>query len=132
MPLAGSRNYWATPRNSNPIAVALQIFGSPSCQDTKKAHRFFKERGIAYQLVDLSDKGISRGELRSIAAALGLEALPDREGKRWKDRGLEYMDLDLEETLLADPLLLRSPIVRDGKNAAIGLDPEAWKAFAAR
>ncbi|HUX42005.1 MAG TPA: arsenate reductase family protein [Rectinemataceae bacterium] len=111
--------------------MALQIFGTPRCQDTKKAQRFFKERGIAFQLIDLSDKGISQGELRSVAAALGIEALPDRTGKRWKDRGLDHMEIDLEETLLADPLLLRTPIVRDGKKAAVGFDLDAWKGFAA-
>ena len=110
--------------------MALQIFGTPRCQDTKKAQRYFKERGIAFQLIDLSDKGISQGELRSVAAALGIEALPDREGRRWKERGLDHMEIDLEETLLADPLLLRTPIVREGRKAAVGLDPEAWKEFA--
>ena len=111
--------------------MALQIFGTPRCQATKKAERFFKERGIAFQLIDLSDKGISPGELRSVAAALGLEALADREGKRWKDRGLDHMEIDLEASLLADPLLLRTPIVRAGKKAAIGLNLSAWKEFAA-
>ncbi|MDA8424822.1 MAG: hypothetical protein M0Z80_01680 [Treponema sp.] len=69
---------------------------------------------------------------RGWKVALGLEALPGRARKRWKDRGLEYMDIDLEKTLLADPLLLRSPIVRDGKKTTIDLDPETGKAFAAR
>ena len=111
--------------------MALQIFGTHRCQDTKKAQRFFKERGIAFQFIDLSDKGISPGELRFVAAALGLENLADRGGKRWKDRGLEHMEIDLEETLLADPLLLRTPIVRDGKKAAVGPDLERWKEFTA-
>jgi len=109
--------------------MALQIFGTKSCQETKKAQRFFKERGLAFQFVDLADKGISPGELRALAAALGIESQPDRAGRRWKERGLEHMELDLEETLLADPLLLRTPLVREGRRALIGADPKALAAF---
>lgn len=111
--------------------MALQIFGTARCPETAKALRFFKERGIRVQFVDLREKGMSRGELRSVAATLGLEALADRAGKLWKDRGLDHMELDLEEALLADPLLLRSPVVRDGAKACVGTDPKAWAAFAA-
>jgi arsenate reductase-like glutaredoxin family protein len=110
--------------------MPLQLFGTPRCQDTKKAQRFFKERGLRVQFIDLSDKGISPGELRAIAAAVGLETLADRDGKRWRDKGLDHLLVDLEESLLADPLLLRTPILRDGKKAVVGLAPEAWAAFA--
>lgn len=113
----------------NPSIMALQIFGTPRCQETKKAERFFKERGLPFQLIDLSQKGMSPGELRSVAAVLGLEALADREGRRWKERGLEHMLIDLEETLLADPLLLKTPILRDGKRAALGAERKAMEAF---
>ena len=65
--------------------MALQIFGTPRCQETKKAQRFFKERGKAFQFIDLSQKGMSPGELRSVAAVLGIEALADRDGRRWKE-----------------------------------------------
>jgi arsenate reductase (glutaredoxin) len=111
--------------------MALQIFGTPRCQETKKAERFFKERGIAFQSINLAEKGMSPGELRSVAAALGIEALPDREGRRWKERGLDHMVIDLEETLLADPLLLRTPILRDGRVAAIGAERKVLEEFAA-
>jgi arsenate reductase len=110
--------------------MALQIFGTRKCPDTRKAERFFKERGAKYQLVDLADKGISPGELKSVAAALGgAEALLDREGERYKKRGLGYMDFEPEAEILADPLLLRTPIVREGKRAAAGPDPAAWEAM---
>ena len=111
--------------------MALQIFGTKSCPDTKEALRFFKERGVAFQLIDLAEKGISPGELRAVASSVGIEALPAREGRRWKEKGLDHLVIDLEETLTADPLLLKTPIVRDGRRAAIGADTRAWAEFAA-
>jgi arsenate reductase (glutaredoxin) len=104
----------------------LQIFGTSKCPDTRKAQRFFTERRVRFQFVDLAQKAMSPGELRSVAAALGLESLVDTDGKRYKDRGLAYMDCDLKEELLADPLLLKTPIVRDGARASTGYAPEAW------
>jgi arsenate reductase (glutaredoxin) len=111
--------------------MALQIFGTRKCSETRKAERWFKERGIKYQFVDLADKGISPGELRAIASALGLEALVDTEGARYKARGLAHLVVDLEEELVADPLLLRTPIVRDGARAVVGFNPEAWAGWGA-
>ena len=107
----------------------LQIFGTRKCQDTKKAERFFRERGIAYQLIDLAEKGISAGELRSVAAAVGVAALVDTGARRFKDKGLAYQDYDAETEILADPLILVTPIVRDGRRAAVGYDPAAWTAW---
>lgn len=108
--------------------MALQVFGTRKCPDTRKAERFLKERGVAYQFIDLAEKGMSPGELRSVAAAAGgLDALVDREGERYRKRGLAYMELDLEEELVADPLLLRRPILRDGRRAVVGDAPEEWK-----
>ncbi|HUX38313.1 MAG TPA: arsenate reductase family protein [Rectinemataceae bacterium] len=109
--------------------MAIQIFGTKKCQDTKKAERWFRERGARFQLIDLADKGISPGELRSVVAALGLDAIVDRGGRRWRDKGLEHMEIDLEEELLADPLLLKTPIVREGRKAVVGYAPEGWKAL---
>lgn len=109
--------------------MGIQIFGSAKSQDSKKAERFFRERGVKFQAIDLADKGLSPGELRALASALGLEALADREGRRWKERGLDHLVVDLEEELLADPLLLRMPIVREGRRAVVGVDPAAWAAL---
>jgi arsenate reductase-like glutaredoxin family protein len=109
--------------------MGLQVFGTRKCPETRKAERFLKERGIAYQFVDLAEKGISPSELRAVAAAAGIKALMDAEGARYKEKGLGYMDYDLEEELLKDPLLLKTPILRDGKRAAVGFDPALWKAF---
>ena len=107
--------------------MALQIFGTKKCPDTRKAERFFKDRGISYQLIDLAEKGISPGELASVVSVVGTDALVDTEGKRFKDRGLAYQDYDAETEILADPLLLRTPIVRDGRKAVVGHDPEGWR-----
>jgi arsenate reductase-like glutaredoxin family protein len=113
--------------------MGLQVFGTRKCPDTRKAERFLKERGIAFQFVDLADKGMSPGELRSVAAASGgAAALLDREGSRYREKGLAYMDFDAEEALAGDPLLLRTPILRDGARALVGFDQAAWKAFLAK
>jgi arsenate reductase len=107
-------------------AVNLQIFGTRKCQDTKKAERFFRERGVTFQRIELEEKGISAGELRSLATAVGLDALVDRESRRFKEKGLGYQDFDAEAEILSDPLILKTPIVRDGKRATVGYDPAAW------
>lgn len=107
----------------------IQIFGLKRCRDTQKAERFFKERKVKYHFVNLAEKGMSAGELRSVANAVGLENLVDREGKQFKKRKMEYMDFDTEEELLEDPLLLKTPVVRDGKRAVCGYDPDTWKSW---
>jgi arsenate reductase-like glutaredoxin family protein len=111
--------------------MGLQIFGTKKCPATRKAERFFRDRDIPYQFVDLAEKTMSRGELESVIASTGgkSEALVDLKGKRAVDRGLAWLDTDLVAELAADPLLLRTPIVRDGKRAAVGDDPRAWAAF---
>jgi arsenate reductase-like glutaredoxin family protein len=118
------------------MAVAnLQIFGTRKCADTRKAERFFKERGVPFQLVDLARKGPSPGELRKIANAVGgVEKLIDREGKRYKERGLAFAaptGARIEQMLLEDPGLLRTPIVRAGDRATVGLVPDVWLAWLA-
>lgn len=108
----------------------VQIFGTKKCPDTRKAERFFRERRVKVHMVDLAQKGPSPGELRSVAARVGgMEALIDRDGKRYKDKGLMYAaptGARIEEKLLDDPLLLRTPIVRSGGNATVGYQPEVW------
>ena len=107
----------------------IQIFGTSKCFDTKKAERYFKERRIRYQLVDLKKYGISRGELQSVKNAVGLEALVD---PRHPDAALvSYLayDQDKLEKLLEDPGLLRTPIVRNGRQATVGYCPDVWKTW---
>jgi len=108
----------------------IQIFGKSKCFDTKKAERYFKERRIKYQYIDLNRYGISRGELASVKSAVGLEALIDE-----KARGVELLQYlayadDKFEKLLEEPLLLHTPIVRNGRQATVGYQPEVWKNWA--
>lgn len=108
----------------------LQIFGTKKCQDTRRAERWWKERRQAFQLVDLSRKGLSPGELRGVAAKVGgVEKLIDREGTRYRDRGLLYAAPTgprIEQILIDDPLLLRTPLVRSSAGATVGFSPEIW------
>ena len=105
----------------------VQIFGTPKCRDTKKAQRYFQERRIPFQFVDLARKGLSKGELAAVGAAVGLDNLIDREGRAYEERNLEYVIHDVAEQLLVDPRLLKTPIVRNGRAATVGYRPEQWK-----
>lgn len=105
----------------------IQIFGTKKCNDTKKAQRFFKERGIQVHFRDLTEKGISPGELQNITRSIEIEELIDAESKQYKNRGLQYMVFDIKEELLEDPLLFITPIVRNGNYVTLGYDPETWK-----
>lgn len=108
----------------------IQIYGKSKCFDTKKAQRWFQERRIRFQLVDLPRKGLSPWELQSVKAAVGgLDALIDP--KAPEAATLRYLALDSqkEERLLEDPSLLRTPIVRNGRQATVGYCPEVWSTW---
>ena len=107
----------------------IQIFGLKNCRNTQKAERFFKERRAQYQFINLAEKGMSKGELESVKNACGLEVLINREGKEYKKAHLEYMDFDIEEVLLENPLLFTTPVVRKGSKAIAGFTPKVWKTF---
>ena len=109
----------------------IQIFGTKKCQDTKKAERFFKERGIKPHYRELSEKGISKGELDNIKRNIELEELIDKEGKQYKKRNLSYIMHDVETELLEDALLFKTPIVRNGSQATVGFQPDIWKTWLA-
>ena len=105
----------------------IQIFGKSKCFDTKKAERWFKERRIKFQAVDLVKYGISPGELKSVKNAVGLEELIS-----WKHPDaalLKYLayDEDKLEKLLENPKLLKTPIVRNGRQATVGYCPQVWE-----
>ena len=105
----------------------IQIFGKTKCFDTKKAERYFKERRIKYQRIDIIDVGMSRGEFTSVKASVGLAAMindaaPGAEILRY----LSY-DADREEKLYEEQAFIRTPIVRNGKKATAGYCPEIWK-----
>lgn len=105
----------------------LQIMGTKKCRDTQKSERFFKERKIPYHFRDLNEKGLAKGELDNIITAIPLEELIDKDGQQYKKRNMQFMVFDIEEELLQDPLLLRTPIIRNGKQVTIGYQPEIWE-----
>lgn len=106
----------------------IQIFGKSKCFDTKKAERFFKERRIKYQLIDLPRFGMSAGEYRNIKAAVGgFDKLVDTKCKLYEELNIAYLiPSQAEEYLLEEPGLFKTPIVRNGKKATIGYCPETW------
>lgn len=105
----------------------IQIYGKSKCFDTKKAERYFKERRVKYQYIDLLRYGMSRGELKSAVSSVGLDALIDEnaEGAEMV-KYLAHNDDKLEK-LYEEPRFLRTPIVRNGKKATAGYAPETWK-----
>ena len=110
----------------------IQIFGNKKCADTRKAERWFSERRIKYQLIDIKTKGPSRGELNAIVrSAGGLDEVIDWDGKDQDLLALmKYLsEEDRFEKVLENPQTLRTPIVRNGKQSAIGYQPELWKTW---
>jgi arsenate reductase (glutaredoxin) len=109
----------------------IQIFGIRKCFDTKKAERYFKERKINYQFVDLTMTGLSKGELQSVKAALGLINLINPEAKNYKKLNMDRIinSSVREEALLNNPSLYKTPIVRNGKKATVGYEPDIWNVW---
>jgi Arsenate reductase and related proteins, glutaredoxin family len=110
----------------------IQIFGKSKCFDTKKAQRYFKERGVKFQAIDIQQKGMSKGEWNSVKQAVGgYEELLD---EKCKDKDLlalvQYLAKeDKEEKILENQRILKTPIVRNGKLATVGYAPEIWKTW---
>lgn len=108
----------------------IQIYGRKKSKDTKKAERFFSERSIPYQSVDLDAKTPGRRELELFAEVLGTDELIDTESKAYRSKGLAYMEYDPIEEIEENPSLLRAPIVRDGRDLAVGAHEAFWKRLA--
>ena len=110
----------------------IQIFGTKKSADTRKAERYFKERRIKYQFVDLKEKGLRKGEFRKVCQAVGgLEAMID---ENCKDKDLlaliKYLvPEDKEEKVLENQNVLKQPIVRNGQKATVGYAPDVWKTW---
>ena len=107
----------------------IQIFGRNKCFDTKKAERYFKERRITYQYVDLERYGMSRRELESVRAAVGLKAMLNEKDPDYPL--VQYLASDEAklEKLFDCPWLIKTPVVRNGKQATVGCCPEVWKTW---
>lgn len=112
----------------------IQIFGKAKCFDTKKAERYFKERRIRFQFIEVNKYGMSRGEYQSVkAAAGGMDALIDVKSKEYTVLHIQHLADrgDVEERLLDNPGMFRTPIVRNGRKATVGYQPDAWKGWEA-
>ena len=109
----------------------IQIYGTNKCFDTKKAQRYFKERNIKFQFIDLAKFGMSKGEYHSIKRALGckLEDLVNEKSKKYDSSYIKYLASEeaKEEKLLENQELFKTPIVRNGKKATLGFCPDEWK-----
>ena len=107
----------------------IQIFGKGKCFDTKKAERFFKERRIKFQSIDVIRYGMSPKEFDSVLRAVGgIDQLIDWDGKSEQITMMKYMDDSRakEDKVFDDPSLMRTPVVRNGKAATVGYCPEVW------
>lgn len=110
----------------------IQIFGTKKSADTRKAQRFFQERRIKFQFVDLSQKGLSKGEFESVARAVGgAEEMLDPDCRDQKTLTLiKYLVPDQQlEKILENQQVLKQPIVRNGKQATLGYQPDVWKTW---
>lgn len=105
----------------------IQVFGKSKCFDTKKAERYFKERKIKFQSIDLPRFGMSPRELESVIANVGLSALIDEKAKDAEILKYLAYDADKVQKLFENPSLIKTPIVRNGKKATVGYCPEIWK-----
>lgn len=108
----------------------IQIFGTNKCFDTKKALRYFKERNVKYQFIDMKEKGMSKGEYNSVKQVVGgLDAMLD---EKCKDKDalalIKYIsDDDKDRKVLENQIVLKTPVVRNGKQATVGFCPDVWK-----
>ncbi len=108
----------------------IQIFGTKKCNDTKKAERFFKERRINYQFIDMKEKGMSKGEFNSVAQAVG--GVDKLINENCKDKDMlslvQHMSgEDRLEKILKNQQIIKTPVVRNGKMATIGYCSDTWK-----
>lgn len=108
----------------------IQIFGTKKCNDSKKAERYFKERGIKYQFIDMKEKGMSKGEFVSVANANG--GIEQMINPNCKDKDIlaliKYISEDDKlEKILENQQVVKTPVVRNGKQSTLGYQPEVWK-----
>lgn len=110
----------------------IQIFGTKKCFNTKKAQRYFKERGIRFQMIDLKEKEMSRGEFDNVCRALGgWQQLVDPNAKDKQTLALleALVDWQQEDKLFENQQLFRTPVVRNGRQATVGYQPQVWQSW---
>ncbi len=114
--------------------MEVQVFGVKKSPETRKALRFFAERRVRTHFVDLMERAASPGELKRFAQKFGVQALIDRESRRFQDLGLRHTTLSDErwiQRLADEPLLLRMPLVRHQHQLTIGAAEDEWKRWIA-
>jgi arsenate reductase len=112
--------------------TTIQVFGLEKDRATRAAQRFFKERRVPISFADLRKRAIAPGELRRFVERLGARALLDETSPAYRDAGLGYLrmdDAEIVERLLADPSLLRLPLVRNGNEVTVGVAEATWKSW---
>ena len=130
--LCGCFSSYQNTINIRKNSMNIQIFGTKKCNDTKKAQRFFKERGIKFQFIDMKEKGMSKGEFNSVAQVNGgLDNMINWDGK---DKDLlafiKYIaDEDKLDKVLENPQVIKTPVVRNGRQSTIGYRPDVWKTW---
>jgi arsenate reductase (glutaredoxin) len=110
----------------------VQIFGTNKSQETKKALRFFKERGVKPQFVDLQEHYMAQGEINRFVQKFGVKALVDTSSRIYKDAGLEHLkvpDEQMIQKLIDDPKLMIQPLVRSGNTLSVGWDEKVWRSW---
>ncbi len=115
--------------------MEVQVFGTKKCKDTRKALRFFAERRIRTHFVDLTVRPAAPGELRRYVQKFGIDALIDRDGRRFAELGLGSARLSEDrwlEKLALEPMLLRTPLVRQQQRLTVGLAEDAWRGWVDR
>lgn len=107
----------------------IQIFGKNKCFDTRKAQRYFKERKIKYQDINISKYPMSRGEFNSVLRVLGLSAMVDQNAK--DSEILKYLafEEDKIDKLYENQNMMKTPVVRNGNKATVGYCPDVWKTW---
>jgi arsenate reductase-like glutaredoxin family protein len=114
------------------MPLSVQIFGTQKSQDSKKAQRFFKERGIALHFVDLQERYLAPGELNRFVEKFGLKALVNDKSKAYQDAGLAHMrvpDEQMIQKLIDDPKLMIQPLIRSGNTLSVGWNEHTWKSW---
>ncbi len=112
----------------------IQIFGTNKSRETKKALRFFQERGVKPQFVDLQELYMSQGEIARFVQKFGVKPLVDTKSKGYKDAGLEHMTLPdnvMIQKLIDEPKLMVQPLVRSANTLSVGWDEKVWRNWVA-
>jgi arsenate reductase (glutaredoxin) len=115
--------------------TVIQVFGRNDSQATRRCLRFFKERRMASSFVDIARRSPAPAELRRFSQRHGARALLDEDGKAYREAGIGYLrltDEEILERLLADPRLLRLPLVRNGDDVTVGVDEATWRSWQLR